>query len=114
MDSGFIVRPTGRATQPSSARSGGTSARDAVPASLSAAQSVTAVEKSTEARAEDSSNVHKVMLEAQHHEAIHQVLDVARRLARQAPAETKQRLRAYVRRASARREQPDSSLDLEV
>jgi len=113
VDSGFIARPTGRAAQPSGTRSGSTRVRDAVPASLSAAQSVTAVDKSTEARAEDSSNVQKVVLDAQSREAIHQVLDVARRLTRQVPEETKQRLRAYVRRAPARRE-PRNSLDLEV
>jgi hypothetical protein len=87
--------------------------RDAVPASLSAAQSVTAAAKSTEARAEDSSNVHKAVLDAQSREAIHQMLDVARRLARQVPEETKQRVRAYIRRAAARRGSR-SNLDLEV
>jgi hypothetical protein len=87
--------------------------RDAVPASLSAAQSVTAAVRSTEARAEDSSNMPKVVLEVQDREVIHQLLDVARRLARQVPEEAKQRLRAYVRRTPARRD-PRNNLDFEV
>jgi hypothetical protein len=86
--------------------------RDAVPASLSAAQSVTAVEKSTEARAPESSNMRKVVVDAESREAIHQVLDVARRLTRQAPEEAKQRVRAYIRRVPGRRE--PKNLDLEV
>ena len=113
MDSSSIVRPAGRTAQASSTRSGGTSVRGAVPVNLSAAQSVTAAEKSAEARAEDNSNVRKVVLDAQSRDAIHQVLDVARGLARQAPEDTKQRMRAYVRRAPARREKRNT-LDVEV
>lgn len=112
MDTGSIVRPAGRAAS-SGTRPGGTSARDAVPASLSTAQSVTAVAKSTEAHAEDTSNVRKVVVDAQSREAIGQVLDVARRLGREPPEETKQRLRAYVRRTPTRRE-PKNNLDVEV
>ncbi|MEJ0077558.1 MAG: hypothetical protein WDO17_19390 [Alphaproteobacteria bacterium] len=78
--------------------------RDAVPASLSAAQSVTAAAKSAEVHAEDNSNVRKIVLDAQSREVIHQALDTARRLVRQPPEETRQRLRAYVRgRAAAAR-----------
>lgn len=113
MDTGSIVRPPGRAAQPSGSRSGGTRARDAVPASLSAAQSVTAAAKSAEARAEDSSNVRRAIVDAESRAAIQQVLDVARRLIRQAPEETKRRVRAYDRRAPARR-QTENNLDLEV
>ena len=113
MDPGSIVRPASRTAQSSGTRSGGTSVRDAVPASLSAAQSVTAVAKSTETRADDSANVGKVVSDAERREAIHQVLDVARRLGRQAPEETRQRVRAYVRRAPARRNSRNN-LDLEV
>jgi len=113
VDTGSIVRPPGRAAQPSGSRSGGTRARDAVPASLSAAQSVTAAAKSAEARAEDSSNVRRAIVDAESRAAIHQVLDVARRIVRQAPEEAQQRLRAYVRRAAARRG-PKNNLDVEV
>lgn len=113
MDPGSIVRPASRTAQPRGSRSAGTSARDAIPASLSAAQSVTAVAKPIEARVEDNANVRKLVLEAEGREAIHQVLDVARRLTRQVPEETKQRLRAYVRRTPARRDSRDN-LDIEV
>jgi hypothetical protein len=113
MESGFIVRTAGRATQASGTRSGGTSVRGAVPASLSAAQSVTAVEKPAEARVEDSASVPKLVVDAESRETIQQVLDVARRLTGQAREDTKQRLRAYVRRTSARRE-PKDHLDVEV
>jgi hypothetical protein len=111
VDSGSIARPTGRAAQPNGTQS---AVRDAVPASLSVAQSVTPVAKSTEARAEDNSNVRKIILDAQSREVIHQVLDLARRLVREPPEEAKQRLRAYVRRAPARREESGNCLDLEV
>lgn len=113
MDSGFIVRPPGRAAQASGARAGRTSVRGAVPASLSAAQSVTAIDKPTETRAENGSSVPKLSVDAEAQGAIHQVLDVARRLSGQASDDTKQRLRAYVRRTPARRE-PKDQLDVEV
>lgn len=109
MDTGSIVRPAGRTAQPGSTRSDGASVR----ASLSPAQSVTPVAKSTEARAEDNSNVRKIIVDAQSREVIHQVLEAARRVVRQVPEEAKQRLRAYDRRTAARRK-PRSTLDLEV
>ena len=113
MESGFVVRPAGR-TAPSNGTRPDGAARDAIPASLSAAQSVTAVAKSTEARAADNSHVRQIVVDAQSREVIHQVLDVARRVVRQVPEETKQRLRAYVRRAPARRDRSGKNLDLEV
>jgi len=113
VDSGSIVRPAGRTAQPSGSRSGGTPVRDAVPASLSAAQSVSAAAKSAEAHAEGNSNVRDVVLDAQSREAIGQLLEVARGLGRQVQEETKQRVRAYVRRTPARRE-PKNNLDVEV
>jgi len=109
VDTGSAIRSAGQPAQPSGARP----VRDAVPASISAAQSVTAIAKSADVRAEDNSNVRKTVLDAQSREAVHQVLDVARRVVRQAPEEARQRLRAYVRRAPARRE-PRNALDLEV
>ena len=115
MESGFIVRPAGRTAPSNGTRPDGTPVRGAVPASLSAAQSVTAVAKSTEARAEDNSHVRQIVVDAQSREVIHQVLDVARRVVRrQVPEETKQRLRAYVRGAPARRDRSGKNLDLEV
>jgi hypothetical protein len=110
MDSGFIVRPAAQTAQSSGTR---TAVRDTVPASMSAAQSVTPVVKPTESRAEDNSNVRKVVLDAQSREAIHQVLEIARRVVRQPHEEAKQRLRAYARRTPARRD-AKNALDLEV
>jgi len=114
VESGFVVRPGGRTAPSKGTRADGTPVRGAVPASLSAAQSVTAVAKPTEVRAEDNSHVHQIVVDAERREVIHQVLDVARRLVRQVPEETKQRLRAYVRRAPARRDRSGNGLDLEV
>jgi hypothetical protein len=114
VDSGFIVRPPSRTAQPIAKASDGVSVREAVAASLSAAQAVTPAAKSAEVRAEDNSNVHKIVLDAQSREVIQEVLDVARRAARQAPEDTKQRLRAYVRRTPSRRAQSKDGLDLEV
>jgi hypothetical protein len=115
VDAGFIAKPAGRTPQPNGTRSDGTPLRDSIPASLSAAQSVTAAAKSAEARAEDNFHVRKIVLDAQSREVIHQALDTARRLVRQVPEETRQRLRAYVRgRAAVRREKSKDGLDLEV
>ncbi len=114
MDAGFVAKPAGRTPQPNGTRSGGAFVRDAVPASLSAAQSVTAAAKSAEVHAEDNSNVRKIVLDAQSREVIHQALDTARRLVRQPPEETRQRLRAYVRGRAAPRGKSKDGLDLEV
>jgi hypothetical protein len=110
VDSGFVIRPAG---QTSSAAGRKPAVRGAVPASLSAAQSVTAGARSTEARAEDNSNVRKVVIDAQSREAIDQALEAAWQLTRQPAEETKQRLRAYVRRTPARG-RAKAALDLEV
>jgi hypothetical protein len=112
MDSGFIVRPAGRAAQTKSARSGAASVRDAVRPSLSTAQSVTAIVKPSKVGAEATSTFPKLAMVTGSREVIHHVLEMARRLTGQAPEETKQRVRAYIRRAPARRE--PKNLDLEV
>ena len=109
MESGLVVRPAGQ-TSPAGRKS---AVRGAVPASLSAPQSVTAVAKSTEARAEDNSHVPTIAIDAQSREAISQALDAARQLVGQPPEDLKQRLRAYVRRAPARG-RSKNALDLEV
>jgi len=109
VDSGFVVRPAGQ----TSSKGARTAVRDAVPASLSAPQSVTAIAKSTEARAQDNSHVPATVIDAQSREAIDHALDAARQLVRQPPDEIKQRLRAYVRRPSARG-RSKTALDLEV
>jgi hypothetical protein len=111
VESGFVVRPAGQAA-PSAGRK--SAIRDAVPASLSAPQTVTAIAKSTEARAEDNSNVRKIVVDAQSREAINQALDAARQLVRQPPEDAKQRLRAYTRRSAASQAKPRDGLDLEV
>ena len=110
MDSGFVVRP---ASQTSSATGRKSAVRGAVPASLSAPQSVTAVAKPTEVRAEDNSNVRKIVIDAQSREVISEALDAARELTRQPAEDVKQRLRAYVRRTPTRG-RSRSALDFEV
>jgi hypothetical protein len=114
VESGFVVRPAGRTAPSRGTRADGTPVRGAVAASLSAAQSVTPVAKPTEVRAEDDSHTRQLIVDAQSREVIHQVLDVARHVACQVPEETRQRLRAYVRRTPARRDRSGNGLDLEV
>ena len=109
MDSSFIVRSPGRPA------SRGGVVRDAVPASLGAAQSVTAIAKSTEARADETPHV-KNVLDAQSREAIYQVLNTGEPgMTRQLPEEVKQRLRVYLRRQSSRprQQRPENDLALE-
>ena len=91
--------------------------RGSVPASLDAAQSVTAVARSTEARADDTTHVRDIVLDAQSREVVYRMLDSSERhKTRQAPEEVEQQLRAYVRppKGAARRRQSDTDLDLEV
>ena len=109
METGFIVRSAGQ-TSPSSGKK--PAVRDAVPSSLSASQSVTAVAKSTEARGEDSLHV-PMVVDALSHEAISEALDAARQLVQRPPEEAKHRLRAYVRRTPARG-RSKCALDLKV
>ena len=114
VESGFVVRRAGQ-TSPSTGRK--SAVRDAVPASLSTPQSVAAIAKSTEARAEDNAHL-PLIVDAQSREAVSQALDAARRLVRQSPEEAKseeakQRLRAYVRRTPPRG-RSKNALDLEV
>jgi hypothetical protein len=111
VDSSFIVRPPARPASRS------TPVRGSVPASLAAAQSVTAVTKSAEARADDTAHVRDVVLDAQSREVVYRMLDSGeRRAAGQPPEDVRQRLRAYVRPAKAgeRRRHLNSDLDLEV
>ena len=109
METGFVVRSAGQ-TSPSSGKK--PAVRDAIPSSLSASQSVTAVAKSTEARGEDSSHV-PMIVDALSREAISEALDAARQLVQQPAEEAKQRLRAYVRRTPLRG-RAKSTLDLKV
>jgi hypothetical protein len=109
VDSGFVVRPAG---QTSSAAGRKSAVRDAVPVSLSAAQSVTAVAKPAEAHTEANSAL-CAAVDAQSQQVITQALDAARQQVEQPPEETKQRLRAYVRRPSGRGG-AKGALDLEV
>jgi hypothetical protein len=99
MDAGLTVRPT---TQPASVRLD-VAVRDAVPASLSAARSVSAVAKTTQARAEDSTNARKIILDAQSREVMYRVLDAdLGRAYRQTEEEARLRSRAYARASSRR------------
>ena len=109
METGFVVRSAGQ-TSPSSGKK--PAVRDAIPSSLSASQSVTAVAKSTEARGEDSSHV-PMIVDALSREAISEALDAARQLVQQPAEEAKQRLGAYVRRTPLRG-RAKSTLDLKV
>ncbi len=98
MDSGLTVRPAGVAAQTAGVRLDAAPVRDAVPTSLAPAQSVTAASKPLEVRAEDTSHVRKIILDAQSREVIYQVLDESSgRVVRQIPEEATLRLRAYIR-----------------
>jgi uncharacterized FlaG/YvyC family protein len=105
MDSGLTVRPTSVVTQTAGVRQDAAPVRDAVPTSLAPSQTVTAAEKTTEARQDtlqsgsaDPSYVRKIVLDAHSREVIYQVLDVqSRRVVRQIPDEALLRLRAYNR-----------------
>lgn len=98
MDSGLTVRPITSAAQSNGVRLDPGPVRDAVPTALSAAQSVTPALKSIEARAEDTSHVRKIILDAHSREVIYRVLDAdSGRIVRQIPEEATLRLRAYIR-----------------
>jgi hypothetical protein len=110
VESGFVVRPAGQ-TSASAGRK--PAVRDAVPASLSTARSVTAARKSAEVRAEDNFHAGQIVLDAQSHEVIREALDTARRLVRP-PEEARRRLRAYARGRAASRENSKDHFDLEA
>lgn len=119
MDSGLSIRPTNGAAPSSNVRLDAAPVREAVPASLSPAQSVTAAPKAVETRAEDTSHVRKIILDAQSREVIYQVLDAGSgRVVRQIPEEATLRLRAYVRAlangASPNKAQMRADLDVEA
>ena len=114
MDSGLNIRPNGVATQSSNARLDA-AVRDAVPTSLSPAQSVTAAPRSNDTRAEDTSNVRKIILDAHSREVISQVLDAGSgRVVRQMQEVAVRRLRAYTRYAKDRVAPKHPQADVEV
>jgi hypothetical protein len=118
MDSGLSLRPNGLA-QSGSVRLDAAPVRDAVPTSLSAGKSVTAASKSSETRAEDTSHVRKIVLDAHSREVICQVLEAGSgRIIRQTSEEATLRLRAYARalanRAKPNRARPRGDLDVEA
>jgi len=117
MDSGLSIRPTNVTAPSGNVRPDAAPVREAVPANLSPAQSVTAAPKATETRAEDTSHVRKVILDAQSREVIYQVLDAGSgRVLRQIPEEATLRLRAYVRALAngATPNQAQAHVDLDV
>jgi uncharacterized FlaG/YvyC family protein len=105
MDSGLTIRPASVVTQTAGVRQDATPVRDAVPTNLAPSQTVTAAERTTEARQDalqsgtaDPSYVRKIVLDAHSREVIYQVVDTSsRRVVRQIPDEALLRLRAYNR-----------------
>ena len=116
MDSGLGLRPTNGVTPSNNVRLDAPPVREAVATNLNPAQSVTAAPKANETRAEDTSHVRKVILDAQSREVIYQVLDVSGRVVRQIPEEATLRLRAYVRAVAngATANQAQAHVDLDV
>jgi hypothetical protein len=104
MDSGLIVRPNGNTARTGSSRRSG-AVRNAITTDLVTAQAVTATpdpvmvrHDTTRTAPDESSDVAKIILDAQSREVIYRSIDMpADRIVRQPPKEALLRLKAYTR-----------------
>ena len=104
MDSGLIVRPNGSTARPGTTRRSG-AARNSIVTDLATSQTVTAAPDAPTVRndpahatPDESSDVAKIILDAQSREVIYRSVDEQPdSIARQVPKEALLRLKAYTR-----------------